>query len=203
MRHPSDEQLCVLARKIIAEADLSAEEAALMGHAADCDGCYSLLCSMMSMQEVAAHMSEVSAKLSPEDLQIPMESAVSAVIRLAVRAVNSVLDQMEETVSAWTFRKAPTALAGARSHGKDAAHGTKKLTDAANSSNFVAYDPAKKLLMIQIDGRDGLPYAGILLPNGEQREIRFVQREHLYWAEVPDLEEGEYQLLLQKEFEDF
>ena len=67
----------------------------------------------------------------------------------------------------------------------------------------MAYDPAKKLLMIQIDGRDGLPYAGILLPNGEQREIRFVQREHLYWAEVPGLEEGEYKLLLRKEFEDF
>jgi hypothetical protein len=153
------------------------------------------------MQDAVQHISDISHEVSPSVFQVPVREKISAVIRLAVSTVNSALSQIEDDANAWAFRRAPMALAGVRSIGKRPANTTKKLTDTGNSQTFVAYDPSKKLLMIQIDSRDceSEPYAFILLPNGDKVEVTFEKREHLYCAEVQGLEDGEYQLLLQKE----
>lgn len=202
MRHPTDAQLYALAKKINGEEALSQEEKEYMGHIADCDDCYHMICCLLAMQDVAQHISDFSHEVSPEVFQVPVRERISAVIRLAVNAVSSVLDQIEKDVNAWTFRRAPTALAGGvRSVGKHPANATKKLTDSGNSQTFVAYDPGKKLLMIQIDGTDceSEPHASVSLPNGEKLEVHFEKRAHLFWGEVQGIEEGEYELVLQKE----
>lgn len=201
MRHPNDEQLYDLAKKIAAEEDFSQEEKEYMRHIADCDDCYHMICCLLAMQDVAQHISDFSQEVSPSVFQVPVREKISAVIRLAVSTVNTALNQIEDGANAWAFRRAPMALAGVRSIGKRPANATKKLTDSGNSQTFVAYDPNKKLLMIQIDSRDceSEPHAYILLPNGNKIEVAFEKREHLYWAEVQGLEDGEYELLLQKE----
>ena len=200
MRHPSDEQLYDLARKIAKEEGLSQEEVGHMEHIAGCDDCYHMICCLIAMRDVAQHISDHSREVSPAELQIPIQGTISAVIRLAVDAVNSVLDQIEAGVDAWAFRRAPRALAGVRSVGKHPANATKKLTDISNSQTFVAYDPSRKMLMIQIDSAGGgsCPCASLLLPDGEKVDIHFEKREHLFWAEVQGLEEGEYELVLEK-----
>lgn len=201
MRHPTDDQLYDLAKKIAAGEDFSQEEKEFMRHIVDCDDCYHMICCLMAMQDAVQHISDISHEVSPSVFQVPVREKISAVIRLAVSTVNSALSQIEDDANAWAFRRAPMALAGVRSIGKRPANTTKKLTDTGNSQTFVAYDPSKKLLMIQIDSRDceSEPYAFILLPNGDKVEVTFEKREHLYCAEVQGLEDGEYQLLLQKE----
>lgn len=201
MSHPTDEQLYDLAKKIAAEEDLSQEEKEHMRHIADCDDCYHMICCLLAMQDVAQHISDISQEVSPTVFRVPVREKISAVIRLAVSTVNSVLDQIEDGANAWAFRRTPMALAGVRSIGKRPANVTKKLTDSGNSQTFVAYDPSKKLLMIQIDCRDSEsePHAFILFPNGDKVEVTFEKREHLFWAEVQGLEDGEYELILQKE----
>ena len=201
MRHPTDDQLYDLAKKIAAEEDFSQEEKEFMRHIVDCDDCYHMICCLMAMQDAVQHISDLSQEISPAVFQVPVREKISAVIRLAVTTVNSVLDQIEDGANSWAFRRAPMALAGVRSIGKRPANATKKLTDSGNSQTFVAYDPSKKLLMIQIDSSDceSEPYASILLPNGNKVAVTFEKREHLYWAEVQGLEDGEYELILQKE----
>lgn len=201
MRHPTDEQLYDLAKKIAAEEDFSQEEKEYMRHIADCDDCYHMICCLMAMQDAVQHISDLSQEISPAVFQVPVREKISAVIRLAVSTVNTALNQIEDGANAWAFRRAPMALAGVRSIGKRPANATRKLTDSGNSQTFVAYDPSKKLLMIQIDSRDceSEPHASILLPNGNKVEVTFEKREHLYWAEVQGLEDGEYELVLEKE----
>lgn len=201
MKHPTDDQLYDLAKKIAAEEDFSQEEKEHMRHIADCDDCYHMICCLLAMQDVVQHISDLSQEVSPAVFQVPVREKISAVIRLAVSTFNTALNQIEDGANAWAFRRAPMALAGVRSIGKRPANATKKLTDSGNSQTFVAYDPNKKLLMIQIDSRDceSEPHASILLPNGNKVEVAFEKREHLYWAEVQGLEDGEYELILQKE----
>lgn len=195
MNHLSEDQIYDLAVKVSAEADLTPEEGRMLKHAAECDECYRLLCCMMAMVDAAEHVGELAKTSAPA----PIREKISAVIRLAVDAVNSVLNQIEAGSDAWAFRRAPMALTGVRS-GLRRAGAAKKLTDASNSQTFVAYDPAKKLLMIQIDSGDcdGEPKAHITVPGGERISVEFEKRENVYWAVVPDLAEGQYEITLEK-----
>lgn len=200
MRHPTDDQLYDLAKKIAAEENFSQEEKEYMRHIADCDDCYHMICCLLAMQDVVQHISDLSQEVSPAVFQVPVRENISAVIRLAVNTVNSVLDQIEDGANVWAFRRAPMALTGVRSIGKRPANATKKLTDSSNSQTFVAYDPGKKILMIQIDSADceAEPHASILLPSGDRIEVQFEKHEHLFWAEVEGLQEGEYEIFLEK-----
>lgn len=201
MRHLTDEQLYDLAGKIQEETAFSPEEKEYMHHIAECDSCYRMMCCLLAMRDVAQNIGAYSQEVTPMALQLPVREKAAAVIRLAADAVHAVLDQIGDAADSWTFRRAPLALAGMRSAGKRPSSAVKKLTDAENGQTFVAYDPDKRLLVIQIDGRDCdcAPYASILLPDGRKREVNFVQREHLYLAEVQVLADGEYKLILQKE----
>ncbi len=197
MRHYTDDQLYDLAIKVAREDDLTPEEAQALRHIAECDTCYHMLCCLMAMQDVSGSVGEFLADAAG---QITVQDRISAVIRLAVRAANAVLDQVEEGMCAWTFRRAPMALAGVRTAGKRPANTTQKLTDSDNGQTFVAYDSGKRLLVIQIACADcdGEPVASIRLPQGETIPVRFEKREDIFWAQVPELAEGEYEILLEK-----
>lgn len=195
MNHLTDDQLYDLAMKVNRDADFTSEEACFLRHIAECDECYHLMCCMMAMQEVTQNIGEHIVEAAA---MIPVRERISAVIRLAVSAANATLDQLE--AGGWTFRNAPTALAGARSLGKRSASPVKKLTDPDNSQNFVAYDAGKKLLIIQMDSRDcpEPPKTTILLSDGRKMDVSFEKREHLFWAEIPGLSEGEYEISIEK-----
>lgn len=196
MNHPTDAQLYALAVKISVEADLSQEETEYMKHVAACDDCYHMLCCLMAMIDAAGHIGDLSHRAA---LTNPAKQAVSAVIRLAVNAVNSVLDQIDAGPESWTFHRAPAALAGIRSGRKRSGSPVKKLTDAGNSRTYVAYDPTRKLLVIQIDGtecRD--PYAFLILEDGTRMELTFEKHADLFRTELAGLEEGAHELFLKK-----
>lgn len=196
MKHLNDDQLYELAMKVAREQDLSPEDAAFLQHVADCDACYQLMCCMMAIDDISNNVGEYVTEAA---VQIPVQQRFSAVIRLVVNAVNTAMDQLE--FGGWTFRNAPMAMAGARSLRKHPSRIVKKMADPDNSQNFVAYDAGKQLLMIQIDSADcpEPPRTTILLPDGRHIEVRFEKREHLFWAEVSGLAEGEYAISMEKQ----
>ncbi len=195
MKHLTDDQLYDLAMKVARDADFSSDEGGFLRHIAECDECYHLMCSMMAMQEVSQDIGEYIVEAAST---IPVRERISAVIRLAISAANTTLDQLES--GRWTFRSAPAALAGARSLGKRTAAPVKKLTDPDNSQNFVAYDTGKKLLIIQLDSRDCQqpPKTTLILSDGSKLDVSFEKREHLFWAEISGLSEGEYEISIEK-----
>lgn len=193
MNHLSDDQIYTLAGKVIGDADLTAEEAAALKHVAECDECYHLLSCMMAMQNVARNMGQFAAPA-----QAPVRETITAVIRLVADQVNAALDQIGSGLNAWTFRRAPLSLAGARSGGRRSA--VKKLADADNARTFVAYDPERKLLVIQLDPGecDGAPRAFLAAADATRTEIPLQLRGEVYWGEVRDLDGGDYEIILEK-----
>lgn len=193
MKHLSDELIRTLAFKVSSESDLSQEEETALKHVAECDDCYHLLCCMMAMQDVVQNIGSMAVN-APQ----PVRATIRAVLKLAIDAVNSALDQLTAGANEWTFRTAPTLLAGARGSGRRSS--VKKLTDQQNTKNFVAYDPDRRLLMIQLDASEHSepPTAFLTVSNGGETEIEFERRGDVFWAEVTELDEGNYELSLEK-----
>lgn len=198
MNHLSDDLLYDLAVKVAAEEDLSPREEAALMHVTECDACYRLLCAAMTMLEVAQNIGAYAVDPAPVDAIQPVRETIRAVLRLAVDTVNSVLDQISADANAWTFRTAPKLLAGTRGFGKSSS--VKKLTDQENRKNFVAYDPDKKLLMIQLDASvySEMPAAFLTLPDGTKKDLVFERRGEIFWSEVTGLENGDYEITLVK-----
>lgn len=202
MTHISDAQLYHLAMKIAAEADLTEEEAAYMEHITECNDCYHMICAMMAMQEVTAHIGTLSLETACTADQAPIHETVktiTAAIHLAIHTAKAALEQIEAGADNWLFRSAPMALAGVRSISKKPASDTKKIIDTANHQTFVAYDPAQKLLVVQIDAADrGTAPRAFVKWSDQMIEVELEKRENLFWGQVRDLPEGEYEILLEK-----
>lgn len=192
MRHLTDEQLRGLAQKITEEAPFDRADMGAMRHISCCDSCYRLLRCMMSVMEVTDNIDLVAAE---SELAAPKESAVIKVVILNTAAL---LEQLGAQTAAWAF-DAPLQLAGSRSAGESGCD-IQKLEDIENSQTFIVYDPARKLLIIQIDcAAEGAGCrASLKLPDGQIREISFEKYENLLYAQIPGLEEGEYEVILEK-----
>lgn len=198
MSHLSDDLIHTLAVKVANESDLTLEEEKALMHVTQCDECYHLLCCTMAMQDVIQNIGALAVNAPPVEATQPILETIRAVLKLAIGAVNSVLDQVTAGANEWTFRATPTLLAGARGSGRRST--VKKLTDQQNSKNFAAYDPAKQLLMIQLDASEysNPPTAFLTLSDGTETEIHFERRGDIFWAEIAGLEEGTYELTLEK-----
>lgn len=198
MNHLSDDLLYDLAVKVAAQEDLSPREEAALMHVTECDECYRMLCAAMTMLDVAKNIGAYAVDTEPVEAIQPVRETIRAVLKLAVDVVNSVLEQVTAGANAWTFRTTPGLLAGTRGSGKYTS--VKKLTDLENRKNFVAYDPGKKLLMIQLDASEysDVPTAFFTLSNGRKMEIFFERRGDIFWAEVTGLENGDYEITLEK-----
>lgn len=194
MNHLSDELIRTLAIKVSNESDFTLEEEIALKHVAECDECYHLLCCMMAMQDVVQDIGSQAVN-TPQ----PDRGTIRAVLKLAIDAVNSALDQITAGTNEWTFRTTPTLLAGARGSGRRSS--IKRLTDQQNTKNFVAYDSNKKMLVIQLDASEysDSPTASLMLSDGTEIKITFERQGDIFWAEVLGLNEGQYELSLEKE----
>ena len=198
MNHLSDDLIYTLANKVARESDLTLEEEKAMKHISQCDECYHLLCCMMAIQDVTQNIGALAVKAEISSIFEPFQKPVRAVLQLAVKAVDSVLNQASTGANAWTFCTTPSLLAGARGTGQRST--VKKLTDQQNTKNFVAYDPGKNLLIIQLDASEHTvaPAASITFTNGTEQKISFECRGDIFWTEVAGLDEGDYEISLEK-----
>lgn len=196
MKHLADNQIATLANKIISKATFSRDDELAMLHISACNECYALLKCALAVMEVTDHIDRV-ATLPKEEI-VPSTAESSAVIKIVVLNVSAILEQLQQETAEWVFDK-PFALAGARS-GQDDHSDVQTVEDIDNSESFVSYDPASRRLVIQIDGREleGIPKAYLKFSDGSTRTIKFEKCEHIYWAEVYDLSNGEYELIIEK-----
>lgn len=197
MKHLTDNQIRILAEKIVAEARFSLDDELAMLHVANCKECYALLQCTMAVMEVTDHI-DLFVTLPKEQTEVSSATASSAIIKIVVLNVSAMIEQLQQETAEWVFDK-PFALAGARS-GQDDQSNIQTVEDIDNSESFVSYDPESRKLVIQIDGRDmdSMPKAYLKYSDGSTQRITFEKREHVYWAEVCDLHDGEYELIIEK-----
>jgi hypothetical protein len=75
-----------------------------------------------------------------------------------------------------------------------------KLEDMENNSTFIACDPEKKLLAVQVAMEPGgvWPRGWLKRMDGKRLALEFEKRENTLWAQVSDLEPGEYEIVLER-----
>ena len=197
MNHLSDDQLYELATKIATRAAFSEADVANVHHIGQCDECYKMLCCIIAMQDISLHLDEFIVSPASTRATVPVQDNVTAVIRIAISKVKTLLEQVEANIAGWSF-DAPLAIAGARSN--RSTHNIHKLEDIDNSKTFVAFDPDKKVLVIQIDGctEDNLPVVQLKMPDGSTQDVSLEKKGSVLWAEVHDLPEGEYKIFLNR-----
>lgn len=197
MNHMTRDKIYHLATLVTQELAFDESDVSDMTHIGECDECYKKLRLAMALMEAVDNIGPISLAAKQKTVVSVVEERVKAVIHLVVGKVNSLLEQFDARSSVWTF-DAPLAMAGARS--VDDEDSLKKLEDVENSQTFVAYDPTTKLLALQIDCSDGaaVPKVVIRMADGTERHVSFVKREHLLWAEVSNLDEGEYDIVIEK-----
>lgn len=196
MKHLADNQILTLANRIISREKFSRDDELAMLHISACDECYALLKCTLAVMEVTDHIDSFVSLPKKEVETIAPTS--SAIIKVVILNVSAMLEQLHQETAEWVFDK-PFALAGARS-GQDDRSNIQTMEDIDNSETFVSYDPESRKLVIQIDGREtsGMPKAYIKHANGSTQEVKFEKREHIFWAEVYDLHNGEYELIIEK-----
>ena len=197
MNHLTDDQLYELATKIATNGAFSEADVTNMKHIAQCDECYQMLCCIIAMQDVSMHLDEFAVSPASVQTTVSVQEKITAVIRLAINKVRPILDQIESGINSWSF-DAPLAMAGVRS--TKTSTGIQKLEDIDDTQTFVAYDPDKKILAIQIacDAGQDIPSVELKLPNGETRVVTLERKGPVLWGEVHGLEDGDYQVLLSK-----
>lgn len=197
MNHMTRDKIYHLATLVTQELAFDESDVSDMTHIGECDECYKKLRLAMALMDAVDNIGPVSLTAKRKSVAAVVEERVSAVFHLAIGKVNSLLEQLDAHTSVWAF-DAPLAMAGARSG--DAEDSIKKVEDVENSQTFVAYDPTTKLLAIQIDCSNGagVPRVVIRMKDGTERHVSFVKREQLLWAEVSNLDVGEYDIVIEK-----
>lgn len=183
MQHLSEERLYELSKALCNELLLNEYDEADLRHIARCDLCYDALQCAMALHRSVENIGYSS-------LHTP-GGKLKAMIRLAVGKTKALLEQLNADES-WIFAP-PLAPVGVRSIQWDDMQ--TRLEDIDSSESFLACDPQEGYLAIQLNQP-----AKILLEraDGSREEIHLQQLEHLYYAEIPCPEEGEYRLLLEK-----
>lgn len=190
MKHLSDEQILGLAETVLREAPFSPLQRRDMLHIANCEECYRLLMCTMAVMDTTAHMEYT---LPPK--KHPSDSGV--VIQLVVLDMAAMLKQLDANAGEWIF-DAPLS-ATTRSSGAEEVT-IEKLEDIDNPGTFVAYDPLKKVLEIQLNCQqfETIPKVWLKEASGNLRKIHLNQDGMYYWAQIPGLEPGTYEIILEK-----
>lgn len=197
MNHMTRDKIYHLANLVTQELAFKESDVSDMTHIGECEECYKKLRLAMALMDSVDNIGPISLTAKRKTVATVAEGKVSAVIHLVVGKVNSLLEQFDAHTSVWAF-DTPLAMAGARSGGDEDA--VKILEDVENSQTFVAYDPSSKLLALQIDcSKDAsVPRVIVRMADGTEHHVSFVKREHLLWAEVSNLGEGEYDIVIEK-----
>lgn len=208
MSHLTEDQIGDLAKKVLENAAFSDDDVAMIEHIGDCEDCYQLLKSMMAVIVVTDNMGQYLAK------PVPVRDKIRATISLMVKKTDVVLDQIIGSKQQWLFNlSAPPMGASAAAMSYSSQTGGRadtrryhsyirvpqKIEDLENDQTFVEYDPERKLLTIQVDCADGeVPRAFLRFADRTMTKVVFEKQAHLYTAQVSGLEEGDYELILEK-----
>ena len=129
-------------------------------------------------------------------------AVISIAIQKVKEAVSVRMEQVGQEEGSILF-EAPLAIA-ARDVSGDALveeeEAVKKLEDIENERNFVAVDPAEKVLLVQVDARKLSDHtaAYLILENGSRIDIPFIKTGAVLKGKIENIPEGEFKLYLEK-----
>lgn len=199
MNHLSQNTILQLGKKIHRQLPFSDRDTQDMYHIGRCDRCYETLRCTIKMLDLTDHMDRYFLReTEPQASSQTSGEGVTAVIWIDINRIRAVLRQKETLDTQWFFDPALPRV-DTRS-GKGAASAAVRLEDNDNSQTYVSYDPGKRLLQIRFDCRKEqyTPRAFLKKKDGTLREIVFEKREHLLCADIWDIGDGEYELILEK-----
>ncbi len=121
----------------------------------------------------------------------------SAIVKIVVVDMAAIMEQIQTAATAWAF-DAPLPVT-TRGVGTSVSS-PPKLEDIQNSNTYITYDPARRVLTIQVepDARGVIPSAYLKFKDGSTQKIHFEACGRFFRAEVHNLTDGEYELLLEK-----
>lgn len=197
MEHLTKDKLRRLADLLVLEQAFEYDDMVSMQHVLYCDECSQNLNRAKAVADAMDNLALVTLLTRGVENKADVSQANQAVIQIVIFDAHSLMQQTDTVSEGWRFGVS-LEVAGKRSgKGEDRKH--TKLEDDENSKTFVLYDPDAKKLMIQIDGRYGnIPSAKLQRKDGYIYPVTFEKRGTIYWAEICDLEDGEYELILEK-----
>lgn len=195
MTHMTNDELYHIATLLSQEAPFEQEDIVLMQHIMACERCTANLKRATAIVDAMDHIAEVHMLAGvQEDAE---ESGNSAIIQIVVLDTKTLMEQVQKEKAQWLF-DVPFCV-GTKRSAEDEKSLTESLVDEDDSKTFVSYNQKKKALTIQIAGKDGdAPKAKLKEKNGTERRISFEKCGSVYRAEVSPLEQGEYELMLEK-----
>lgn len=225
--HIDFDMLYRLAECVEEEHPFDDAETAAMEHIADCKECYKKFCSLAALMSVTSNSGYIvlSEKFAESKARREAErkaerggekgiasqmkgrsSRVMAVISIAIQkvkeAVSVRMEQVGQEEGSILF-EAPLAIAARDVSGNvlgEEEEAVKKLEDIENERNFVAVDPAEKVLLVQVDARELGDHtaAYLILENGSRIDIPFVKTGAVLKGKIENIREGEFKLYLEK-----
>ncbi len=188
MRHLSDEQLQSLASKVVYGADFTPEDQRAMLHIYECEECYTLLRSTIAVMEITGNMDLLANRSQKEQV----------IINVVILNTQPLLEQYSAANAQWCFMN--TRPMGTHRSDRKREPTVQILEDIDNRRTFVAYDPNTKVLAIQVDISEDkkIPKVYLRKEKGEKQEVAMKARGDLLFAEITGLEDGNYQIILEK-----
>ncbi len=197
MQHLNEDQLFHLADTITEEDAFTEQDLQDMEHIGKCEHCFRQLQNMIEILEATKHAPELATYSYQEESPIESQHMQSAIVKIVVVDMSAIMEQIQTAATAWAFdAPLPVTTRGAGTP----VSSTPKLEDIQNSNTYITYDPARRVLTIQVepDARGVIPSAYLKFKDGSTQKIRFEARGRFFRAEVHNLTDGEYELLLEK-----
>lgn len=191
MMHLSSEKIYRLAELVTQELAFREEDAADMSHIGQCEQCYRRLRSAMALMDVLEYP------------QYALRAGAKAASRFRKRArlcltldrQGSRLETCETEKENWPFAvRRAVAFRG----GMAMQCPPQQMVDPENSENTVAYDARREALEISLAAGDGEQPRCTLVQGDREVSVDLQLQGGSFRARLEGLEEGEYQILLEK-----
>lgn len=185
MEHLSDEQFCRLAKVMLAQEELEAEDRALLSHIEQCDACRQLLLRVMQVTQALefAPMFNPIARKRPEGGV--GDTAIFQVVVLPAFALFS------KARGAAVYDGPPPGTGGAKVD-------VTRLQDWTDSRCQVTQDSATGELVVRLEAADGNIPTVWLDGNGIREEIPLQTEGNQLVGRIRELRPGEYRIVIEK-----
>lgn len=191
MDHLSEDSLYRLAELVTEDLPFGDDNVTAMEHIGQCEQCYEKLREYMAVMDMVNNLGILTYQNAQlRTVQEPVQ------IQIVISPVLTVLEQLVAQDSDRTFEE---ALQAAGFRGQEAGSKVKKLESIDNEKTFVAYDPVKKLLTVQIDACScaEAPQALLILPDGGSFPLCFEKHGSVFVARQTLPADGAYRLVLE------
>lgn len=197
MTHLSGEKIYHLAQLVTKQLGFREEDVADMRHVGSCDRCYQRLRGAMALMDAVDNPELVALERAAKKAAAASSGKRRALIRLRVEPVCATLEPCGEESEDWHFR-VPLRL-GRTQFGGAVALCPASEVEEDNGRNCVSFDEETRVLVIRLEAGCGeKPRAYLVYEDGAREQIHMERSQNRYQARIPGLQNGNYQIILEK-----